>query len=299
MNLRAVARTIKDPAGYFRFQDAGKQRAYWHLSRRVLQRLSPRRQKAYEELLKATSVFSPIERDTGFSLQSGAAVRSRTQPACDEAADIIARADIPALRAKSKKPYLLKVLNTRTLSAQSEIVKLAFDSHLLRVAAEYLGCVPTLTYVDIWYSPNDTTAQLDGSQLFHLDHEDLTQLKCFVYIDDVGASQGPLRLLNAAASAELVRRIDYRTTESEKRVPDDQLAGEPVFTATGQKGSTLFADTSRCFHAGSRGGGKPRLAIVYQYLTPYAFVRQSYKARIPRIEGVAGLHPASRYLLRF
>jgi hypothetical protein len=174
-----------------------------------------------------------------------------------------------------------------------------FDSHLLRIVAEYLGCFPTLTYVDIWYSPNENATQLDGSQLFHLDHEDLTQLKCFIYIDEVGPSHGPLRLLNASDSARLVSRLDYRTTESEKRVPDEQLNGEPVFVATGPRGSTLLADTSRCFHAGSRGGGKPRLAIVYQYLTPYAFVRHSYKSRIPRIEGASALHPASHYLLKF
>ncbi len=299
MNLRTMVRTLKDPAGYFRFQDAATQRAYWNLSRNVIDRLSPRRRRAYDDLLKSSSVFAPIERADGFSLQSDPAVLRRTDAACREAADIIGRSDIGALRSKSRKSYLIKVLDTRTLSAKSEIVKLAFDSHLLRVVAEYLGCFPTLTYVDIWYSPNDGGQQLDGSQLFHLDHEDLTQLKCFVYVDEVGEAQGPSRLLSAADSAKLVRRLDYRATEREKRVPDEQFEDQPVFVATGPKGAVLFADTSRCFHAGSRGGGKPRLAIVYQYLTPYAFVRRSYRNRIPRIEGASALHPSSSHLLRF
>ena len=299
MNLRTLARTLKDPGGYFRFQSSARQIAYWNMSRNVIDRLSPRRRQAYGDLLKTRSDFAPIERTEGFSLQSDRAVLGRTEAACREAADLIARSDIASLRARSKKPYLVKVLDGRTLSAGSEIVKLAFDPHLLRVVAEYLGCFPTLTYVDVWYSPNDAASQLDGSQLFHLDHEDLTQLKCFVYIDDVDESQGPLRLLNATASANLVRRLDYRTTASEKRVPDNQFENEPVFVAVGPKGATLFTDTSRCFHAGSRGGGRPRLAIVYQYLTPYAFVRRSYKYRIPRIEGASTLHPGSHYLLRF
>ena len=299
MNLRTLVRTLKDPGGYFRFQDAATQTTYWNLSRSVIDRLSPRRRQAYDDLLKSRSVFAPIERTAGFSLQSDPAVLARTEAACREAGDIIARSDIAALRAKSKKPYLIQVLKAHTLSAQSEIARLAFDSHLLRAVAEYLGCFPTLTYVDIWYSPNDGGPHLDGSQLFHLDHEDLTQLKCFVYIDEVGESEGPLRLLNAVDSAKLVRRLNYRTTASEKRVPDEQFENEAVFVATGPRGAMLFADTSRCFHAGSRGGGKPRLAIVYQYLTPYAFVRRSYRSRIPRIEGASTLHPASHHLLRF
>jgi hypothetical protein len=299
MNLRAVARTLKNPAGYFQFRDADTKKAYWEFSRGVRNRLSPGRRRAYDDLLKTTSVFARIDPARGYSLQSDGAVLGKTSAACAEAARIVERSDIVALRQRSRKPYLVKVLSPEARSAQSEIVKLAFDPDFLRVVAEYLRCVPTLTYIDIWYSPNDGGPHLDGSQLFHLDHEDLTQLKCFVYIDGVDEQQGPLRVVSAVDSERVVRRLNYRTTAEEKRVPDDEFKNESIFVATAPRGSVLFADTSRCFHAGSRGGGKARLAIVYQYLTPYAFVRRTYRSRIPDVQGADALHRWSRYLLRF
>lgn len=224
---------------------------------------------------------------------------AKTAAACREAAAVIEGTDLAAARGKSRKPYLVKLLDSQTLSADSEIVRLAFDADVLRAVAEYLGCLPTLTYIDIWYSPNDDDASLHGSQLFHLDHEDLTQLKCFVYVEDVGPSHGPLRVVNASDSENLLQRFDYRTTEKQKQVPDEVFASIPTVTATGPRGAMLLVDTSRCFHAGSRGGGKPRFAIVYQFLTPYAFVRRSYRSRIPTVAGAARLHPSAHYLLRF
>ena len=117
-----------------------------------------------------------------------------------------------------------------------------------------------LTYIAVWYSPNDSTKD-DGSQKFHLDHEDFRQVKGFVFIDDVEETSGPFTLLEAEASAGVQRAVHYRMTPAEKRVEDDVVFGiadrRRAVSLTGPAGTVALVDTSRCFHYGSRAGRRP------------------------------------------
>ena len=60
---------------------------------------------------------------------------------------------------------------------------------------------------------------------------------------------------------------------------------------TGRAGTVAFADTSRCFHFGSRvsEGAPPRRMMLFQYLTPYAFEFESdHRAEAPLREAADG-----------
>jgi hypothetical protein len=137
--------------------------------------------------------------------------------------------------------------------------------------AAYLGVVPILTDVDVWYSAHHPKAP-KSSQLWHLDHADTTQIKVWVHVDDIDQRSGPLTGLDATTSQAVAQATDYNFSDS-YRLADDAVPTDDLVAFTGPAGTVDFIDTSRCFHFGSRvaAGGRPRRVAMLQYLTPYAF----------------------------
>jgi hypothetical protein len=156
----------------------------------------------------------------------------------------------------------------------SAFLRFALSTEVVGPIAAYFGMIPVLLDMDAWYSVHrrDTPR---GSQLWHMDPTDSTQVKVWVYCSDVGLDSGPMTVLPAAASDLLAERIDYAMDER-YRVPDDvveSLKTERTVPLTAEKGSVSFVDTSSCFHFGSRveAGGLPRRLAWFQYVTPYSF----------------------------
>jgi hypothetical protein len=161
------------------------------------------------------------------------------------------------------------------LTPESPIVRLATHPRLLKPLAQYLGVVPILQYVQLMYSPNDRKAE-NSAQAFHLDGQDVRSLQVFVYLDDVTEDNGPVTVVNAAASERLARTLRYRKTPTTKRVDDEtvrRIVGDGnLRVMTGKAGSVCIFDGDRCFHFGSRKATKPRRILQYEYVSPFAFV---------------------------
>jgi hypothetical protein len=176
-----------------------------------------------------------------------------------------------------KKPMSKGFLPAADLELESAYLRFALSDDVLAVVSGYLGLLPVLTYIDVWYS-----CHVDGapysSQLWHLDHADVTQVKVFLQCDDVGLSSGPLTVLDATTSRRLAKQVRYTFRQS--RLDDDAVAGavgrDAATPLDGPKGTAAFVDTSRCFHLGSRvdAGAPPRKLVLFQYLTPHAFAFQ-------------------------
>lgn len=175
---------------------------------------------------------------------------------------------------KNRKRFLQNVLDASTLTLDSPILRLALRADVLSSVSRYLGVVPLLTTISVFHS--DTVAgDPTSSQLYHCDGDDVTQIKIFVYCTDVDPPSGPLTLLDAATTREVQRRTGYWYRH---RLTDEQVqaaVGAPrEHVIVGPTGTTVFVDTSRCFHFGSRvaAGAPPRLAAMIQYQTPYSFM---------------------------
>ncbi|MFB6375597.1 MAG: hypothetical protein ABEN55_21325, partial [Bradymonadaceae bacterium] len=116
------------------------------------------------------------------------------------------------------------------------------------------------------------------SELYHCDWADTSQVKIFVFCNDVERRDGPLTLLSAADSERIRRHIGYRYGGARYRVPDERVFDvvdpDRERVMTGEEGTVCLADTSRCFHYGSRTESTAglRVAIMYQYVTPTAFL---------------------------
>lgn len=177
-----------------------------------------------------------------------------------------------------KSSFLRYLLDDEDLRRNPELVDFAVGDTALGAAARYLGMVPYLSRVDLMYSLSRGAEDNISSQLFHLDHEGLTQVKFFINIFDVGEPEGPFTFLPADATSRVIadvrrlrRRQGSRDVES-RRYLDDEVraagAGGSVVTLAGPAGSGVAIDTSRCLHLGSRvQPGAFRLVLYLQYCT--------------------------------
>ena len=165
-----------------------------------------------------------------------------------------------------------------------------------------MGIVPILFDVDVWYSQHHG-GDLQNSQLYHCDWDDVTQVKIFSYAREVKLSAGPLVLIDAKNSQHLRNARDYVFDFQHNRLTDDEAheivdASEET-AIIGPPGTTAFVDTSRCFHYGSRSQ-EPRILTFFQYLTPSAFkLPKNYRDTLPfkHLEKSENLTPLQRLVL--
>ena len=173
--------------------------------------------------------------------------------------DFIARGFLPETAFAIDSPYL----------------RLALDERIVGPISAYLGVVPVLTEIDVWYSVHQPNAP-KRSQLWHMDSDDTTLIKLWVHLSEVDRRSGPLTAFSASDSARLADAVAYNYGDG-YRVPDDRvndvLGSERQVVMVGPQGTIDFIDTCRCFHFGSRVSedGAPRRLLMVEYQTPYAF----------------------------
>ncbi len=162
------------------------------------------------------------------------------------------------------------------LTLDSPFMKFALRSDIVGAISAYLGVVPVLARIDLWYSAYEP--DLNRTHFYHCDWTAISQLKIFVNCTDVGPDDGPLMMVEAAKSRDIRRALkyDYDRQGHKYYVSDEQMvdrgAAAHEHRFTGPAGTTYLADTSRCFHYGSRivEGAGPRLVALFQYLRPSA-----------------------------
>jgi hypothetical protein len=182
--------------------------------------------------------------------------------------EAVARADI-GQRARSTKPtFMIPTLEQEQLGPDSPLIRFALRDDVLTSISAYLGTVPVLKGVEVFYS-EAAGGDFKSSQLFHFDADALTQVKIFVLCSDVTPANGPLTVMEARTSRVLKRALKV---QGNQRVADEdafRVVGDADrHVLTGPAGTVCFVDTSSCFHYGSRitGESAPRTVVVFQYL---------------------------------
>ena len=163
-------------------------------------------------------------------------------------------------------------IETGALTLDNPLIKLALYPPLVQTVSNYLGMVPVLYKVSLFYSENESWTD-SSSQFYHRDHDDVTQVKAILFISDVTEDAGPLTVVPRKPSTMASKAINYKPKGS--RVEDDKMrqlvGGNNIKPLLGPAGTMTLVDTSRCFHLGSRPGRDSRLALFIQYVTPFAF----------------------------
>ena len=132
------------------------------------------------------------------------------------------------------------------------INQLINDFSISIIPLGYLGCVPTLSSVNCWWSfPGKKIA---GAQNFHQDRGDFASLNMFTYLSDVDETSGPhvycqrTHTLNSltkltSSMSPVVQSLFWEWWEQHRKA--DQTT-EYFFTPTvitGKAGTTFFEDT--------------------------------------------------------
>jgi hypothetical protein len=158
----------------------------------------------------------------------------------------------------------------------SPYMRFALSESVTAPATAYLGLVPILYGIDVWYSPPSTESEFRNAQLWHADGDDTAQVKVWVHLNDIGPESGPVTVLPAARTEAFAEEIGYDTSV-EYRIPDEKVAASvgdaDIVRFAGPVGTVDFVDTSNCLHLGSRvePGAPARRVFMAQFLTPYAF----------------------------
>lgn len=164
-----------------------------------------------------------------------------------------------------KNQFRNSLLKSEHLGQFPVFLRFAMAPEVLAPAVEYMGVMPTLASLQLWWTPlNSTTV---GSQLYHRDNVDFRLVKYFVNVNDVEDASGPLTFLPADVSARVTTAIkgERRSIQDEEMFrycsPTDQVA------LVGGPGSGGIVDSCRCYHYGGRARGAERLLLMIQYLS--------------------------------
>ncbi len=182
---------------------------------------------------------------------------------------IISKINLEEKIIKNEKSII--TLNKNKFDSNSIVFKTITSKNILYPIIKYLKCIPLLTYLAIWYSPNNKKIN-QSSQFLHLDHEDYKQIKGFIFLKDINEDCGPLVIIDKRNSEKIQNQLNYRMTEENKRIDDNILKNYKKITLTGKKGTVVLLDTSSCLHFGSRKASNSRLVLSFQFITPFAFV---------------------------
>jgi len=177
------------------------------------------------------------------------------------------------------KSYFFNILTIEDLRRHPVLVDFALSTAVTEAVTGYLGRIPRLNSVGVFYSSvNDT---IDGSQMYHADGDALTQVKCFVNVWDVGPGSGAFTFLPKPQTSRVLRSGGLLKTISDEDV-FRTVPEEKQVTVVGSPGSGVFVDTSRCLHQGSRAREQPRLVFQFQYVPrPDALLARAPEKVVP------------------
>ena len=274
---------IQTPGDFF-FQTNVRRSVYKTLAHMAcFRRLSQRRQLAsqlpevpHEQIISHGNGLRIFKAEDHFIPQKYPAIKA-------------GQAIINSIRGRSgmtfkNREFLENFMGPLQLRQYPEFLEFGLDERLLAIVTEYLGELPVLPYIFLWRSEVGH-GPLKTSQLYHLDHSDVRQIKLFVFLNDIDQDNGPLVVIPAEPSNKLRKHLGYDWTFKKRRVSDEEMHRWPEaakeMAIKGKEGTTVLADTSRLFHYGSRVKSGIRYMLVYRYLTISSFLFNPFSSRRP------------------
>jgi hypothetical protein len=145
------------------------------------------------------------------------------------------------------------------LAQNENVLKIANDPSVLRVVQDFLGTVPTISNINMWWSTSNHS-QAKDAQFFHRDVDDIKFCKLFVYLTDVGPNDGPHTFVKGSTSSDKLTYI--------RRYTDDEIiknfGKENIINFIRPKYS-CFIVNSYGFHKGTLPIDNDRLLLQVQY----------------------------------
>lgn len=148
----------------------------------------------------------------------------------------------------------------------SAITKLAASPALLGPVTAYFDCLPVLFSIGLSRAGSDRILS-HSSHMFHLDPEDVTQVKLFVNISDVDLDRA-FYALPADQSQRAVGALSYCGGRLSDAQVDSAVGLSALVNSAGPSGMATACDTNRCLHYGGRPGKHERRMLDITYVLP-------------------------------
>ena len=138
------------------------------------------------------------------------------------------------------------------------VLALANSDVLIRTATQYLGCLPTISTLRVWWTFPGSERQEVHS--FHRDRDDWRGLTLFVYLTDVDEDSGPHHFVRGSHRTRPERFWRAHEIESLEKA----FGRDAIRVVTGEAG-TAFLEDSIGIHAGPAPIARPRLIFQVGY----------------------------------
>lgn len=158
------------------------------------------------------------------------------------------------------------------LRPYTPLLDLASSPSLLAAAAGYLGEIPVLASVQVYATTDRHT--MAGNNFFHFD-KDHRMVKFWMAITDIDDESGPFTFMPADKSRIIREKVGYHGRLADEKVYAAVPGSEKV-EFKGPAGSMLLVDTCRCVHFGSRTRRGPRVMLLLQYQSAFAWAESGY-----------------------
>jgi hypothetical protein len=164
--------------------------------------------------------------------------------------------------------------------------RIVADPLFTYISRAYFGGAAMLKEIGLWWSPGLGSDRADsiGAQMFHFDYDAApVWLKFFVYVNDVGAQNGPHVFVRGshrpgnAKGRDIIARGYERVTDEEI----EKIYGrDNVLEMTGPKG-TVFAVDTMGFHKGKLPVSGHRLLAQLEFASPLFVQAKSHPLPMP------------------
>lgn len=197
------------------------------------------------------------------------------------------REDLVKGSVKKAKDYMQSVLWAEDFARYPELLALGLDRRVLAAASAYLGTLPVLRTVQVFWTPAPKDDQLQGSQFYHFDHDEYREVKMFFYLHEVDDARGPFTFLPGSVSRAVAERA---APIKGKRYADEEVyrfcdPGDAI-QIKGPAGTGGIVDTANCLHFGGRVRDEGRLMVQLQYLRPNSNVIAYGRINMGEIQGL-------------
>ncbi len=230
-----------------------------------------RRRMAAREVLANSPWTGFIPKDLGYAVV-GPETLPGAQRAIEASRAIIEDRRKSGWKARKHNPFY-QCERPQDFVDYPEIIDFALSDAVMHIVTDYYCMVPQLKEVGIWLTPPQS--HQFSSQLYHLDKPESQLVKLFLNIDANDDASGPLTLLPLNVSRRVREKTGYESIyfRGDGRL-DDQTVFSICTTSSqimlgGPVGTGGFADTSNCFHFGSRCASGERKMLTVSFMLPH------------------------------
>jgi hypothetical protein len=139
------------------------------------------------------------------------------------------------------------------------VLSLANSDFVIRTATRYLGCLPTISTLRIWWLFPGSRLE-DSVPSFHRDRDDWRCVKLFVYLTNVDETSAPHHFVRGSHRTQ--PELFWRTHNA--KTLEKAFGRDAMCVVTGTAG-TAFLEATIGFHAGPIPIRQPRLILQVGY----------------------------------